>query len=151
MSSPRRSMSEPGKDVNQQYYYHHHHPPPPHEYGTFQEVHYYPPPPPVIGYPQPVPSPVASCGPSVKPHVHGYQAVPVSAVAEGIPVSERRLPFCGIGIGWFLFIVGFFLAAIPWYVGAFMLCSRSNKRKQSGCLACLIAAIFGTVAYLSSI
>ncbi|KAI3789516.1 hypothetical protein L2E82_02315 [Cichorium intybus] len=78
-------------------------------------------------------------------------AVPVSAVAEGIPVSERRLPFCGIGIGWFLFIVGFFLAAIPWYVGAFMICSRSNKREQSGCLACLIAAIFGTVAYLCGV
>ncbi|KAK1416689.1 hypothetical protein QVD17_25804 [Tagetes erecta] len=120
-------------------------PPPPHQYGTFQGVHNYPPQP-VIGFPQPVPPPGASGG----HYVHGYQAVPGYAVAEGRPVvRERRLPCCGIGIGWFLFIVGFFLAAIPWYVGAFiLLCAQYDNREKPGYVACLIAAIIGTIAVI---
>ena len=38
------------------------------------------------------------------------------------------------------FIVGFFLAAIPWYVGAFiLLCVRVDYREKPGYVACTIA------------
>ncbi|KAI3815075.1 hypothetical protein L1987_14729 [Smallanthus sonchifolius] len=131
-------MSEPEKDQQ----------PPLHQYGTFQGVDHHPPQP-VIGFPQPVPPPGTPGGPPVNPYVHGYQAVPGYAVAEGRPVSEDRLPCCGIGIGWFLFIIGFFLAAIPWYLGAFiLLCARYDAREKPGYVACLIAAILGTIAVI---
>ncbi|KAI3769396.1 hypothetical protein L6452_00498 [Arctium lappa] len=147
-------MSEPGKDYSQQQYHQHHQDQqqqqPPHQYGTFQGVQNYPtPPPPVIGFPQPVPPPGAHGGSSVNPYVHGYQAVPGYAIAEGRPVRERRLPCCGIGIGWLLFIIGFFLAAIPWYIGAFILiCARYDHREKPGYIACLIAAIIVTIAVI---
>lgn len=32
----------------------------------------------------------------------GYQPIPYTIVAEGIPIRERRLPCGGIGIGWVL-------------------------------------------------
>ncbi|KAJ6770200.1 60S RIBOSOMAL PROTEIN L18A-LIKE, partial [Salix purpurea] len=97
---------------------HHHHedhppPPPQPQYGTFQGVANYPPPPqhPAIGFPQPVPPP----GATAEPYAHGYQTVPgyADAEVEGRPVTHRRLPCCGCGVGWFLFIIGFFLGAIP--------------------------------------
>eukprot|EP00262_Sarcandra_glabra_P009108 TRINITY_DN2310_c0_g1_i1.p1 TRINITY_DN2310_c0_g1~~TRINITY_DN2310_c0_g1_i1.p1 ORF type:complete len:138 (+),score=21.14 TRINITY_DN2310_c0_g1_i1:150-563(+) len=121
---------------------HQHHPPPPPHYGTFQGA---PPPPPVIGFPQPTPPPGA-----FHPPPHGYQSVPGYApVAEGRPVREPRLPCCGIGLGWFLFIIGFFLAAIPWYVGAFLLlCSRVDYREKPGYVACTIAAILAAIALI---
>ncbi|KAI7754716.1 hypothetical protein M8C21_009476 [Ambrosia artemisiifolia] len=116
--------------------------PPPHHYGTFQGVNTNPPPsaPPVIGFPPP----------SVNSYVHGYQPVTGYAIAEGRPVRARRLPCCcGIGMGWCLFIIGFFLAAIPWYVGAFiLLCARYDRREKPGYIACLIAAILGTIVVL---
>lgn len=34
------------------------------------------------------------------------------AVAEGRPVRERRLPCCGIGFGWFLWVAIYFLPSI---------------------------------------
>ncbi|RRT81376.1 hypothetical protein GW17_00037342 [Ensete ventricosum] len=38
------------------------------------------------------------------------------------------------------FIIGFFLAAIPWYVGAFiLLCARIDYREKPGLVACSIA------------
>ncbi|PON69772.1 60S Ribosomal protein [Parasponia andersonii] len=126
------------------------------QYGTFQGVANYPPPrppQPAIGFPQPVPPPgaVEPSGPP-PPHyyAHGYQTVPGYAVAEGRPVTirERRLPCCGIGIGWFLFIIGFFLAGIPWYAGALLLiCSRRiDYREKPGYIACVVAAILATIA-----
>ncbi|KAK9937686.1 hypothetical protein M0R45_014460 [Rubus argutus] len=125
---------------------HQHHPPPSApEYGTFQGVANYPPPPPPGGFPQPVPPPGAA-DPPPQYYTHGYQTVPGYAVAEGRPVRERRLPCCGIGCGWFLFIIGFFLAAIPWYVGVIMLvCSRVDYREKPGYIACTIAAILATI------
>ncbi|KAJ7981941.1 60S ribosomal protein L18a-like protein [Quillaja saponaria] len=132
---------------------HHHHQEPqpyPTQYGTFQGVANYPPPPPppqsqpVVGFPQPAPPPGATAH-----YVHGYQAVPVYVVAEGRPVRERRLPCCGCGIGWVLFIIGFFLAAVPWYVGVvIMLVSRIDHREKPGYIACTIAAILATVAII---
>ncbi|XP_020265153.1 60S ribosomal protein L18a-like protein isoform X2 [Asparagus officinalis] len=120
-------------------------------YGTFQQVpgSYYPPPP--AGIPQPVPPPPSAGNgqPPIAPYsapycyANGYQPIPVyNGVAEGRPLTVRmqRLPCCGLGIGWFLFIIGFFLAAIPWYVGAFiLLCVRVDYREKPGFAACTIA------------
>ncbi|CAI8595340.1 unnamed protein product [Vicia faba] len=129
-----------------------HHPPPqsqplpPPQYGTFQGVSNFPPPLPATGFPQPVPPPGSD--PSAPPYYpHGYQAYPGYVVAEGRPVRERRLGCCGIGCGWCLFILGFFLGAIPWYVGAIiMLCSRVDYREKPGYIACIVAAVVATVA-----
>ncbi|KAH9797745.1 hypothetical protein KPL71_005970 [Citrus sinensis] len=105
-------------------------------YGTFQGVvNYYPPfpqapPQQVVGLPQPIPPP----GP-------GY------AVVEGRPLGEYRLPCCGIGMGWFLFIIGFFLGGIPWYVGAFIaLCAQVDYREKPGYIACAIASVLTMIA-----
>ncbi|KAF7836586.1 60S ribosomal protein L18a-like protein [Senna tora] len=71
------------------------------------------------------------------------------AIAEGRPVRERRLPCCGLGCGWCLFIIGFFLVAIPWYLGAMiMLCSRIDYREKPGYIACTIAAVLATIAII---
>jgi len=65
---------------------------------------------------------------------------------EGVPVQEPTLPFCGIGIGWFLFLLGFFLAAIPWYAGAFLLFFVAlDHREKPGLIACTIVGIFALV------
>ncbi|PIN23446.1 hypothetical protein CDL12_03822 [Handroanthus impetiginosus] len=126
-------------------------PPPNYYYGTFQGVaNYQPQPPPpthsVMGFPQPVPPPGFSA--SAQYHYpHGYQAVPGYAVAPGRPFREDRLPCCGVGIGWFLFITGFFLGAIPWYIGAFLLlCVRLDYREKPGLIACTIAALLAALA-----
>ncbi|GER33616.1 60S ribosomal protein L18aA [Striga asiatica] len=141
-------MSEDKREAH-----HHHHeqppPPPPPPYGTFQGVANHPPRT-AIGFPQPVPPPgVSGAPPPSQYYVHGYQAVPVYGVAEGRPVREHRLPCCGIGLGWFLFIIGFFLAAIPWYVAALLLlCSRIDPREKPGYVACVIAAVLSVIAVL---
>ncbi|XP_044473818.1 60S ribosomal protein L18a-like protein isoform X2 [Mangifera indica] len=145
-------MSEEDKNraVVVDHHHQHHHeqiPPPPPQYGTFQGVANYPPPP-VIGFPQPVPPPGAA-EPSGPYYPHGYQTVQGYAVAEGRPVRERRLPCCGIGFGWFLFIIGFFLGGIPWYVGLFvLLCARIDPREKPGYITCTIAAVLVTIAII---
>ncbi|PKA62500.1 60S ribosomal protein L18a-1 [Apostasia shenzhenica] len=131
-----------GSEAGDARHQHEHRQPDP-QYGTFSGVPSHQPP--AIGFPQPVPPPGAMGhpppgGPTC--HPHGYQAVPAYPVpAEGRPLREPRLPCCGIGLGWFLFIVGFFLAAIPWYVGAFvLLCVRRfDYREKPGYIACTIA------------
>ncbi|XP_038686689.1 60S ribosomal protein L18a-like protein [Tripterygium wilfordii] len=141
-------------DHHHQQHHHHHHdepPPPPPQYGTFQGVANYPPP--AIGFPQPVPPPGAgahgSSAPPPQYYTQGYQTVPGYAVAEGRPARERRLPCCGIGLGWCLFIIGFFLGAIPWYIGLFVLmCGRIDHREKPGYIACTIAAVLATVAII---
>ncbi|XP_028755385.1 60S ribosomal protein L18a-like protein [Neltuma alba] len=125
---------------------------PPPQYGTFQGVSNYPPPPqPAIGFPQPVPPPGVSNPSAPQYYPHGYQASPPGyAVVEGMPVRERRLPCCGIGFGWFLFIIGFFLGALPWYVGVMILVcsSRLDHREKPGYIACTIAAVLATIAII---
>ncbi|KAK6785360.1 hypothetical protein RDI58_018815 [Solanum bulbocastanum] len=166
-----------GRRHHHHHYGHHHHDhektqsPPPWlptaapvvaEYGTFQ-----PPPQPVIGFPLPVPPPGSVLEPSeyyacgyqsvpVPPpgavlepseyYARGYQSVPGYVVDERRPVTEPRLPF-GIGLGWFLFIIGFFLAGFPWYVAAFIpLCNRSiDHREKPGYVACTIAAVLAVI------
>ncbi|KAM0919525.1 hypothetical protein ACQ4PT_008147 [Festuca glaucescens] len=57
-----------------------------------------------------------------------------------------RLPCCGLGIGWVLFILGFIFGAIPWYIGALMLCFyRRDHREKPGFIACAVAAVIGTI------
>ncbi|KAL4310890.1 hypothetical protein GQ457_01G003320 [Hibiscus cannabinus] len=137
------------------------------QYGTFQGVANYPPPRPPrphshhhhqqqhhqhqhqhqhqhrgqMGVPQPSPPP------SIPPQYHsqGYQAVPGYAVGEGRPVDS--LPCCGLGVGWFLFIIGFFLGAFPWYIGVVIFaCSRIDYREKPGYIACSIGAVLATIA-----
>ncbi|WOK91506.1 60S ribosomal protein L18a-like protein [Canna indica] len=127
-------------------------------YGTFGVPDYSQP---VIGVPQPVAPPgvgvvVAPSAPTYPPYspradhyyMHGYQTVPVYApIAEVRTLRLRRLPCCGMGLGWFLFIAGFFLAAVPWYVGAFvLLCVRIDFREKPGFVACTIAAVLFALA-----
>ncbi|KAL9272494.1 Large ribosomal subunit protein eL20z-like protein [Drosera capensis] len=153
--------------------YHHQH----HEYGTFQGVAYYTQPPPqgppqphpAFGIPQPAPPPGSALLAAPYVYPHGYQTVPGHfyqlygkepskgplsssinfgyTIAEGTPIRLPRLPCCGIGMGWFLFIAGFFLAFIPWYFGALvLLCERVDYREKPGLVACTIAAILATIA-----
>ncbi|XP_027185086.1 60S ribosomal protein L18a-like protein isoform X2 [Coffea eugenioides] len=125
-------------------------------YGTFQGVNtsqqpFSSPPPapsqPVFGFPQPIPPPGITISPPYCYH-HTYQGVvPGYAVVEGMPIREHRLPCCGIGIGWFLFIFGFFFGAIPWYIGAFLLlCVRLDYREKPGLIACTLASILALIA-----
>ncbi|XP_052200521.1 60S ribosomal protein L18a-like protein [Diospyros lotus] len=127
-------------------------PPSQYYYGTFQGVanyqHVPPPPPPqlVVGFPPPAPSPGASANPPY--YYFGYQTVPGYAAADMGFMREHRLPCCGIGIGWLLFLIGFFLGGIPWYVGAFiLLCVRVDYREKPGLIACTIAALLAMIAF----
>ncbi|WVZ94343.1 hypothetical protein U9M48_040244 [Paspalum notatum var. saurae] len=68
---------------------------------------------------------------------------------EGVPYREPPLPFCGVGIGWFLFLLGFFLAAIPWYAGAFLLFFVAlDHREKPGLIACTVAGIFALIPFI---
>ncbi|XP_042433819.1 60S ribosomal protein L18a-like protein [Zingiber officinale] len=127
------------------------------QYGTFQGAPDYAQP--AIGFPQPVPPPGLTTSRHAHPpppqnpgppyYVQVYQAVPGYAPVEGRPVRLPRLACCGLGIGWLLFILGFFLAAIPWYVGAFiMLCVRVDYREKPGLVACTIAAVLAAIAVI---
>ncbi|XP_078431577.1 ribosomal protein L18ae family [Wolffia australiana] len=125
------------------------------QYGTFQGVPGYAAgsaSAPAMGFPQPAPPPGSISAPSAPAFfAHGYQAVPVPgyAVVEGRPVRQPRLPCCGCGMGWFLFIIGFFLASIPWYFGAFvLLCTIIDHREKPGYVACTIAAALASIAII---
>ncbi|XP_024382079.1 large ribosomal subunit protein eL20z [Physcomitrium patens] len=100
-------------------------------YGTFQNQQ---------GMPQPVPPTQA---PNYYPSVPGY---PVGSAAEENRYRRTddsdRLPFCGLGFGWFLFLLGFIIASVPWYVGAFIFfCLNYDHREETGLMACTIAAL----------
>ncbi|XP_078174835.1 large ribosomal subunit protein eL20z-like [Carex rostrata] len=122
-----------------------------HPYGNFEGPPSYPPPP-VMGFPQPAPPSglTASAQPAPGYYSHGYQTAPgYNVTVEDRERRQRRLPCCGIGIGWLLFILGFFLAAIPWYVGAILLCfSRMDYREKPGYIGCTIAAVIATIAVI---
>ncbi|KAL6529779.1 hypothetical protein OROGR_015402 [Orobanche gracilis] len=114
------------EDKRENIHHHHEHPPPPPiPYGTFQGVANHPPPT-AIGLPQPVAPPgVSAAPPPPQYYAHGYQAVPD------------------------LFIIGFFLAAIPWYVAALLLlCSRIDPREKPGYVASTIAAVLASIAVI---
>ena len=121
------------------------------EYGTFHGPPSYPPPRPPVGYPQPAPPPGlhGQREPNSR-HRGGYQAGNAQDYEAGARGHKHdRLPCFGIGMGWFLFVLGFFLGAIPWYVGAFLLwCSRVDYREKPGYVACTIAAVLATIAVI---
>ncbi|CAM8888134.1 hypothetical protein QQ045_027333 [Rhodiola kirilowii] len=118
-------------------------PPPP----TFQGVGNYPPPP--GGFPQPAPPPTATYPPPPPPQYYPQPPpVPGYAMEEGRPARDDRVLFCGCGLGWILFILGFIFGAIPWYVGTLLLLFRRHRmdyREKPGYIACAIAAVFGTI------
>ncbi|KAF7142112.1 hypothetical protein RHSIM_Rhsim06G0186800 [Rhododendron simsii] len=70
-----------------------------------------------------------------------------------LPWDTAPLPCCGIGVGWLLFILGFFLGVIPWYVGAIMLlCVKDyDKREKPGFIACAIVAVMATIAIIVAV
>uniref|UniRef100_A0A7N0VEZ0 60S ribosomal protein L18a-like protein n=1 Tax=Kalanchoe fedtschenkoi TaxID=63787 RepID=A0A7N0VEZ0_KALFE len=68
-------------------------------------------------------------------------------VVRGIPVGEP-LPCGGLGFGWTLFILGFFLGIVPWYIGSVRLLTHKDYRERPGYFACLIAAVIVTVAII---
>ncbi|CAL4963144.1 unnamed protein product [Urochloa decumbens] len=116
--------------------YHHQH------YGTFPPPSQ---PPPVVGAAYQA-SPIGLGGQGV---VAFPCTVQQQVFVEGVPVREAPLPFCGLGIGWFLFLLGFFLAAIPWYAGAFLLFFIAlDHREKPGLIACTIAGIFALVPFI---
>ncbi|CAL1373250.1 unnamed protein product [Linum trigynum] len=60
--------------------------------------------------------------------------------------GSSALPCCGIGLGWFLFILGFILGAIPWYAGACVfLCAKYDNREKPGLIGCCVLAALSTV------
>ncbi|CAN8270174.1 unnamed protein product [Cochlearia groenlandica] len=118
------------RSVATEHQHHHQSPPPPFE-GVTNNSNYPPPtqPPPTTAYPQPA-----------QPYVSGY------AIDGGRLEREHdRLPCCGIGFGWLLFILGFFLGAIPWYIGFFLLLFYRDRRERPGCIACTIGAVLATI------
>ncbi|CAN1249133.1 60S ribosomal protein L18a-like protein [Linum perenne] len=132
----------------------------PYYYGTFQGVaNYYQQPsaPPPLSLQQLQPAvgfvhPIAPHHDSVVNHPyypHGYHAITTGYLfAEGRPlIREHPLPCCGMGMGWFLFIIGFFFGGIPWYIGAFVLIfTQVDYREKPGYVACVIASILAMVA-----
>ncbi|KAJ9185313.1 hypothetical protein P3X46_004962 [Hevea brasiliensis] len=94
-----------------------------------------PPPPP----PPPPPITVVNTNVYVNPGEH------VTEIQKS-STAPRRLPCCGIGVGWFLFMVGWFLCGIPWYAGAIiLLCSKVDPRERPGYIGCSILALVITV------
>uniref|UniRef100_A0ACD6AIK0 Uncharacterized protein n=1 Tax=Avena sativa TaxID=4498 RepID=A0ACD6AIK0_AVESA len=131
-TSKLRSTTSPFAGTSPSPYHHH--------YGTF---------------PPPPPPPVAAAAYNHSLNGCGAECVVAfpctvqqQVFAEGLPVREPRLPFFGVGIGWVLFLLGFFLAAIPWYIGAFLLFFVAlDHREKSGLIACTIAGIFALVPF----
>ncbi|KMZ62094.1 hypothetical protein ZOSMA_48G00130 [Zostera marina] len=128
---------------------------PPPVNGTIPEqfLHHQQPPPIVApSYPYPVPP--------EQPPYHvvqvGYQSygcpvAPPTVMTDGVPlklvrVRERSLPCCGLGLGWALFIAGFFLAAVPWYVGTVILFFVViDHREKAGLVACTVGAALAAI------
>ncbi|XP_054813251.1 60S ribosomal protein L18a-like protein [Prosopis cineraria] len=151
LDQTKESKADDGKAVSSVHHRHYPSPPPssppppqypPLQCGAFQGIsNNHPAPQPPISYHQAVPSP----GAVNTSHPHGY------AVTGGMPVTESQLPCCGIGFGWFMFIIGFVLSPIPWYVGAFLLFCKMDPRERSGHIACAVAAVLFTIAIIAII
>ncbi|KAJ7195719.1 hypothetical protein O6H91_14G023400 [Diphasiastrum complanatum] len=114
---------------------------PPTYYGTFQGN---------PNFPQPVPpSEGPHYAPASGPAYQPVQGHPISGEAprsRGVYIGHDRLPFCGIGVGWFLFIIGFFCVSIPWFIGSFIyFCVSHDVREHAGLAACTIAALIALV------
>ncbi|CAN0899828.1 60S ribosomal protein L18a-like protein [Linum grandiflorum] len=91
----------------------------------------------------------SSALPTSQPAYNVYAPNPNSQLpVTGHVVVQRGssdLPCCGIGLGWFLFVLGFILGAIPWYAGACVLmCAKYDRREKAGLIACAIVAALVT-------
>ncbi|XP_058218056.1 large ribosomal subunit protein eL20z-like isoform X2 [Rhododendron vialii] len=116
---------------------------------------------PVVGFPQSGPPPVATYSSAPPPPPQFYADANQAGPGPGYPVSQAapavkepdRLFCWGLGVGWFLFILGFFLGVIPWYVGAIMLlCIKDyDKREKPGFIACAIVAVIATIAIIVAV
>ncbi|XP_050379419.1 60S ribosomal protein L18a-like protein [Argentina anserina] len=104
---------------------------------------------PIVGFPLPIPPRGVSGRPPLPPqrhhhhhHHHGYQTVTNYVVVEGRPVREHRFLF-GVRLAVdSMFIMGFFLGGIPWYIGTFiLLCVMVDYREKPGYVACTTFAI----------
>eukprot|EP00249_Psilotum_nudum_P011790 c23386_g1_i2 orf=491-769(+) len=65
-----------------------------------------------------------------------------------VGLYDRPLPFCGCGIGWFSFILGFILP-LSWYYGTILYLTNyywTEPRERAGLAACAVAALVCTVA-----
>ncbi|XP_058218055.1 large ribosomal subunit protein eL20z-like isoform X1 [Rhododendron vialii] len=111
---------------------------------------------PVVGFPQSGPPPVATYSSAPPPPPQFYADANQAGPGPGYPVSQAapavkepdRLFCWGLGVGWFLFILGFIFGVIPWYIGAIMLFCVKRKnynREKPGYIACAIFAVIGTV------
>ncbi|WJX72652.1 hypothetical protein P8452_56506 [Trifolium repens] len=106
---------------------------------------------PTHGYPPSINIPDSGSVDSATAPTHGYlpghQTFPIikkdsaTAPTQGSNVDvgeEKRVGFFGYGFGWDLFILGFFLLAIPWFIGAAMVISIVLDSIQSEtCTDCL--------------
>ncbi|KAJ7542522.1 hypothetical protein O6H91_10G109800 [Diphasiastrum complanatum] len=65
-------------------------------------------------------------------------------------IYDKPLPFCGCGIGWFSFVLGF-LFPLTWYYGTWLYVASYHKqdlRERPGLGACAIAALGFTVGVI---
>ncbi|CAI0440808.1 unnamed protein product [Linum tenue] len=84
------------------------------------------------------------------PHPHPHQ-LPVTGHHVVVQRGSSALPCCGIGLGWFLFILGFILGAIPWYAGACVfLCAKYDSRERIGLIACSVLVSLCFIRFLFS-
>ncbi|CAK8530923.1 unnamed protein product [Lathyrus sativus] len=110
-------------------------------YGTFQGVANY--------YPHHNPSNDLYGGIHTYYQGQEHHVLPVRVVVEARPVREHHLPCCGLGLGWILFIMGFFTGGVPWYIGAFILvCVRMDYREKPGLIACVVASLIAMIAFI---
>ncbi|CAN1845280.1 60S ribosomal protein L18a-like protein [Linum perenne] len=111
---------------------------------------------PAMGYPYPHPQQYQSgehqSSSTVTANVYmgSASAIPVSMSPVVIVEGPPALPCCGIGFGWFLFIMGF-IFGLPWYIGAgALLCSKYDRRERPGYIACAVLAVIFTVLIIIS-
>ncbi|XP_010478372.1 PREDICTED: 60S ribosomal protein L18a-like protein [Camelina sativa] len=131
-------------------------------YGTFQGVANYPTPSPPPQYLPPSQHPIATYpghayqnfqgppGGGFVNYAQGFPVVPDYTVVEVRQMMrEHDLPCCGLGMGWFLFIMGFLFGGIPWYLGAFIILVTSvDHREKAGYVACSIAGVVYMIAVM---
>ncbi|KAL9232493.1 hypothetical protein vseg_007601 [Gypsophila vaccaria] len=113
-------------------------PPPPPHYGTFLRFPFAP----AIGFPQPLLP--------IRNYNSRFEPVPGKVIVGEPPViAHHRLPCCGLGYGWFLFIIGFFMAGVPWYAAAiiFLCCENAclDPREKRAYVCCTIFAVLGII------
>ncbi|CAN1326257.1 60S ribosomal protein L18a-like protein [Linum perenne] len=73
--------------------------------------------------------------------LHPNSSLPVTGHTV-IQRGSSDLPCFGIGIGWLLFILGFILGVIPWYVGVcLLLCANYDHREKTGLIACVVLVL----------